>query len=127
MSAPEGLDQIRADKQNLYREEVYTDLKVASLRRLVPIKPDGSEDSARDPIWVASTNVMSTHGPLPVSAPIEGARTLEEALDGFPEAVQQGVERLIEEAREYQRQEASRIVVPGRDIPPGGPGPGKLF
>ena len=34
-------------------------------------------------------------------------------MEKFPEAVKQAVERLIEEAREIQRQEASRIVVPG--------------
>ena len=39
-------------------------------------------------------------------------------MDAFPEAVNQTVERMIEEAREMQRQEASRIVVPGRE--PGG-------
>ena len=33
----------------------------------------------------------------------------------FPEAVKKGVEALMQEAREYQRQEMSRIVVPGAD------------
>ena len=56
--------------------------------------------------------------PLPVQAPIEAA-SLTEAFDKFPEAVQQAVENLIEQAREMQRQEASRIVVPGQ-MPPGG-------
>ena len=49
---------------------------------------------------------------------------LDEAIAQFPEAINQAVERLIEEARELQRQEASRIVVPGQG-PMGGPmGPG---
>ena len=34
-------------KNNLYREEAITDLKVASIRRLVPIKTDGSPDASR--------------------------------------------------------------------------------
>jgi hypothetical protein len=36
-------------------------------------------------------------------------------MERFPAAVNQAIERMIDEAREIQRQEASRIVVPGRD------------
>ena len=36
------LSQIEVDRDNLYREEVVTDLKVATIRKLVPIRPDGS-------------------------------------------------------------------------------------
>jgi hypothetical protein len=43
--------------------------------------------------------------------PIE-AKTLEEALEKFPNAVHQGVERLVDEAREMRRQASSRIVTP---------------
>jgi hypothetical protein len=52
---------------------------------------------------------MSAAGPLPVQCPIE-ATTLEEAARMFPDAIRQAVERLVEEAREIQRREASRIV-----------------
>ena len=41
---------------------------------------------------------------------------LDEAIEKFPEAINQAVERLVEEAREMQRQEASRIVVPGQSV-----------
>jgi hypothetical protein len=34
-------------------------------------------------------------------------------MEKFPEAVNQAVERLIAEAKEIQREEASRIIVPG--------------
>ena len=47
------------------------------------------------------------------------AADLEEAMDKFGEAMGQAVERMIEEAREIQRQEASRIIVPGA-APAGG-------
>jgi hypothetical protein len=59
---------------------------------------------------------MSQRGPLPIQAPIE-ARTLSEAFDRFPDAVNAAVERIIEQARELQRQEATRIVVPGQQAP----------
>jgi hypothetical protein len=109
--APIG--DINVDKDNLYREETFTDLKVASIRRLTPIRTDGSEDESRTPLFMGETTLMSQRGPLPVQAPIE-AKTLEEAFDMFPDAVNKAVEQLIEQAREMQRQEASRIVVPGQ-------------
>jgi hypothetical protein len=110
--------EIEVDKSNLYREETFTDLKVASIRRLTPVREDGSDDPDRPVIFVGETTLMSQRGPLPVQAPIEAA-SLTEAFDKFPEAVQQAVENLIEQAREMQRQEATRIVVPGQTPPPG--------
>jgi len=105
--------EIRVDKSNLYREETYSDLKVASIRRLTPVHEDGSEDSERDTLFIGETTLMSQRGPLPVQAPIE-AKTLTEAFEKFPEAVNAAVDQLIDQAREIQRQEASRIVVPGQ-------------
>ena len=103
--------ELNVDTKNLYREESYTDLKVASLKRLVPVTSAGEPDPSREPRFIAQTQLMSQVGPVPVSALIE-ARTLEEAIAKFPEAVSRAVEEMIEEAREIQRQEASRIVVP---------------
>jgi hypothetical protein len=103
--------ELNVDIKNLYREESYTDLKVASLKRLVPVTAAGEPDPSREPRFVAQTQLMSQVGPVPVSALIE-ARTLEEAIAKFPEAVSRAVEEMIEEAREIQRQESSRIVVP---------------
>lgn len=114
------LAEISVDTDNLYREETFTDLKVASIRRLTPIKADGSDDFGRPAIFVGETTLMSSRGPLPINCPIE-AKSLQEAFAAFPQAVQLAVERLMEEAREIQRQEASRIVVPGQ-MPGGGLG-----
>ena len=111
-------DEIAVDATNLYREEIFTDLKVATIRRLAPILPDGSDDPARPVIFVGQTTLLSQAGPVPVQCPIEAA-SLEDAMNAFPAAVNQAVERMVEEAREMQRQEASRIVVPGRDTGPG--------
>lgn len=114
------LGDIAVDKNNLYREETFTDLKVASIRRLSPIQVDGSDDSSREVLFIGETTLMSQRGPLPINCPIR-ATTLAEALTAFPQAVQDAVERLMEEAREMQRHEASRIVVPGQ-MPQGGGG-----
>ena len=103
--------EIAVDTQNLYREEAFTDLKAAAIRRLIPIRPDGSPDPQRSAMYVGQTQLMTPHGPLPVQAPIAAA-TLEEALARFPEAMQAAVAQMIAEVRRMQREEASRIVVP---------------
>lgn len=120
------LDQIQVDQANLYREESITDLRVASIRQLIPINVDGTNDTSRPIQYIGSTQIMSQMGPLPITAPIE-ASTLQEALAKFPQAVKDAVDAMIEEAKEQRRQESSRIVVPGSmpgGIPGGPPGGG---
>jgi hypothetical protein len=119
------LGEIKVDKENLYREESFTDLRVATIRRLTPVLPDGSTDPNRQPVFMGETQLMSARGPLPIQCPIEAA-TLSEAIDAFPDAVSRAVDQMIEEAREMQRQEASRIVVPGQ-MPGGAPGGSKII
>ena len=122
MSSPTStpLEEIQVDRENLYLEEVFTDLKVATLRRLTPVKPDGTPDETRPVLFHGQTQLMSQMGPLPVNCTIEAAN-LDEAMQKFPEAMAEAIERMIEEAKEMQRQEASRIIVPGA-----GPGGGKI-
>ncbi len=107
-----ALGDLSVDRENLYREETITDLKVATIRVLAPIKEDGSPDSSRETIYLAQTQLMSQAGPVPIQTQVE-AKTLDEALDKFPDAIKRGVESMVDEARKIQRDEASRIVVPG--------------
>jgi len=110
----QGLDGVSFDGQNLYLEETITDLKVGTIRRLTPVDTDGEIDSGRPTLFFAQAQIMSQFGPLPVSAVIK-ATSLKEAIAAYPEAVEAGIEALMEEAREMQRQEASRIVMPGAE------------
>ena len=110
--------EIQMDAANLYREESYTDLKAGSLRKLVPVKADGTDDPARAAIYTAATQVMTPGGVLPLSGEVEGAKSLAEAVAGFPATIQQAVADLREEMAAMQRERASQIVVPGRDAPP---------
>lgn len=115
--------ELQVDVAHLYREDVFTDLQVATLRRLTPVKPDGSDDASRPILFVAATQLMSQAGPLPVSAQID-AKDLPEAIAKFPDAIREAVEQMVAEAREMQRREASRLVVPGPgSMPPSGKGP----
>jgi hypothetical protein len=106
------------DTGNLHREEVFTDLHAASVRRLTPVKADGSDDKAREVIYIGETNLMTQMGPLPVQFPIE-AKSLEDAFNQFADGVKGAIERLNERAKEMVREESSRIVVPGAGAAPG--------
>ncbi|MDR0993815.1 MAG: hypothetical protein LBN38_04520 [Verrucomicrobiota bacterium] len=112
------LNEITVDAANLYREETYTDLKAGSIRKMVPVKADGTEDDSRAAIFTAVTQVMTPGGVLPLTGEVPGAKTLQEAVDGFAAAIQQAVSDLREEMAALQRERASQIVVPGRDVPP---------
>lgn len=109
---PEKISDVKMDMANLYREEAYTDLKTGGIRKLVPIRLDGSEDSSRSAIFSGHTQIMSPHGPLPIQGAIQ-AKTLEEAVLGFPQAMEEAMNRMIEEAQQYQREQSSKIVTPG--------------
>jgi hypothetical protein len=80
-----ALGEIAVDRNNLYREESYTDLKVATIRVLTPVTLDGAADPSREPLFIAQTQLMSQAGPLPVQTSID-AKSLTEALAKFPEA-----------------------------------------
>jgi len=108
------ITDIHIDPNNLYREDAFTDLTYVTIRRLTPVKIDGSVDDSRETIFTGMTQLMSPNGPVPIQCIIEGAKTLGEAAEKLPEAIEKAVHEMIAEAKEIQREEASRIVVPGR-------------
>jgi hypothetical protein len=100
------------DRQNFYREESFTDLKVATIRRLSPVKPDGSVDKTRKTVFIGQTNIMTPGGALPIQAVIQ-AKQLQQAVKRFPEAMQTAVDKLAEEVQKMKQQEESQIITPG--------------
>jgi len=122
MAQETGLPDIQVDRLGLYREEVFTDRKAGTLRRLMPVTAEGAADGTRPVLYSGQTQLLTPGGVLPLSFEIE-ATTLDEALTRFPAAVHAALEQAIEEAREYRREASSRIVVPevgGGGIPGGG-------
>ncbi|OQY08303.1 MAG: cytoplasmic protein [Desulfobacteraceae bacterium 4572_123] len=115
--ATEQID-FNVDKNNLYREESITDLKVASIRRLIPVKSDGTEDRSRTPVFIGHTQLMSPDGPLPIQSQL-AANNIEEALDAFPEAMKQALAEVVERIKKMQKEQEqkkndeSRIIMPG--------------
>ena len=129
MAAQNDLPEVELDPKGLYREDVFTDRRAGSIRRLTPVTADGSPDAARAVLFSGQTQLLTPAGILPLGFEIEAA-TLEEALRKFPEGVKVALEQAIDEARELRREAASRIVVPevgGGAIGPGpAPGAGKI-
>ena len=79
---------------------------------LTPLKPNGELDINRKILFVGQSQIYTPQGALPIQFPID-AKNLLQAMEQFPEAMEAYVAHLVEEAKEIQRQEQSRIIVPG--------------
>ena len=122
MAQEPGLPDIQVDKDALYREDIFTDRKAGTLRRLTPVTAAGDPDAARPVLYSGQTQLLTPGWVLPLSFDIE-ASSLADAAAKFPAAVHAALEQAIEEAREYRREASSRIVVPdvgGGALPGGG-------
>ncbi len=114
MTQIENKLETKMDAAALTREEVYTDSRVGTIRKLIPVTVTGEPDSLRAVQYVGSTQIMTPAGALPLTFEIPG-ETLAAAVEGFGDAAQVAVERTMAELKEMQRQQASSIVVPGRE------------
>lgn len=99
------------DAQALYREDVFTDQHVGTIRRLTPVKSDGGDDPSRPVLYIGQATVMTPMGSLPLSFELE-AGGLAEAVERFGPAAQQAIEEAARELQEMRRQAASSIVIP---------------
>lgn len=95
----------------LYREDVFTDQRVGTVRRLTPVKSDGSDDPSRPILFVGQATVMTPMGSLPLSFELD-AKNLADAIAAFGPAAQQAIEDTARELQELRRQAASSIVIP---------------
>ena len=101
--------QMSADA--LYREDIFTDQRVGTVRRMTPVKSDGSDDPSRPLIFIGQATVMTPMGSLPLSFELP-AKTLAEAVSQFGPAAQHAIEDAARELQEMRRQAASSIVIP---------------
>jgi hypothetical protein len=124
MAQDTGLPEIQLDGAGLYREEMFTDRKAGTIRRLVPVTVDGQTDATRSVLYSGQTQLLTPTGVLPLGFEIE-ADSLADAVSKFPAAVKEALDQAIEEAREYRREASSRIVVPDVGAGPM-PGGGKI-
>jgi len=120
-SDPSRVSEMTMDAASLYREEIFTDRKVGTLRVLQPVKSDGSPDTLRKTVYQGEAQLMTNMGPLPISFDIDAAN-LADAIASYPEATKAGIERAMREIQEMRRQASSSIVLPpaGATLGPGG-------
>ena len=121
--------KLELDANNLFREEIFTDQKVGTIRQLTPIKADGSPDAARSLQFLGETSLLTPAGTLPIHFKLE-AKNLAEAVQQFAPTANRALQETMEQLRELRRQAASSIVVPdmgkGGLGGLGGPGGGKI-
>ena len=126
---PEGKSiNLTMDAASVYREDVYTDRKVGTIRCLTPVKSDGTPDAGRKALYVGEAQILTPMGAVPVTFEIDAAG-LEDAVKKYEAAAKEGVERTVREIQEYRRQAASSIVIPqggAGGLPGMGGGSGKI-
>jgi hypothetical protein len=106
------------DVNALYVEDSITDRKVGLIRRMTPVKADGTPDSARPVLYMGQAEIMTNMGPMPINFEIQ-ADNLEAAVQGFGPAAAAAVERTVQQIQEMRRQAASQLVVPQGGMPGG--------
>lgn len=99
------------DSAALYREDIFTDQRVGTIRRMTPVKSDGGDDASRPVLFIGQATVMTPMGSLPLSFELDAA-SLAEAVSRFGPAAQQAIEEAARELQEMRRQSASSIVIP---------------
>ena len=107
----ERMTEPKMDPDGLYLEEVFTDRRVGTIRRLTPVDGQGAVDSSRSVSYVGETQVMTSVGALPITFEIE-AKDLAEAASKFGPEAKDAIERTVRDLQEMRRQAASSIVVP---------------
>ncbi len=120
--------QAGMDADNLYREEIYTDLQAGTIKRMIPVTTEGLTDSSRKELYLGQATVLTPVGSIPLSFEIE-AGSLSEAVEKYGAAAEKGLQETMEELRRLQQEQASSLVipkggVPGGDVPGGGMGGG---
>lgn len=111
MSSVNDSRQSSMDATQLYLEEVFTDRRVGTVRRLTPVTADGSADATRPLIFVGQAQVMTPMGAVPISFELDSP-TLDGAIAKFGDAAEQAVQQTMRELQEMRREQASSLVIP---------------
>jgi hypothetical protein len=122
----ERMLEAKMDPAALFREEVYTDRRIGTIRALLPVKADGSPDAGRSTLYIGEAQIYTNMGALPLSFEID-AKSLEQAVKNYAPAAKEAIDKAVREIEEVRRQAASSIVVPRGGVgglPPGGLGGG---
>jgi hypothetical protein len=108
------LPDMSMNPSELYREEVFTDRQIGTLRRLTPVNGQGEPDASRPVVYSGQTQLMTPAGALPLMFDIEAA-SLGEAAQKFGAEAEKALQQTMAELQEMRRQAASSIVLPGQE------------
>ena len=111
MSSGNDSRQATMDATQVYREEIFTDRKVGTIRRMTPVTAEGEADATRPVIFVGQAQVMTPMGAVPISFELEAA-TLDAAIEKFGAAAESAVQQTMRELQEMRREQASSLVIP---------------
>jgi hypothetical protein len=112
MAAPElKSTELKLDPDKLYVEEIFTDRRIGTIRRLTPVTKDGKPDEARAILYVGETQIMTPAGSIPIAFEI-GAASVGEAAEKFGSLAKEAIDRTVHELQELRRQASSSIVIP---------------
>ncbi len=118
------------DPNDLYLEEVFTDRRVGTIRRLTPVGPDGGPDPSRPVLYSGQAQLLTAVGTIPIGFELS-ASSLGDAVRQFADAAKEAVEQTMDELQQLRREAASSIIVPeagggGFGGPKGVPSGGKI-
>lgn len=118
------------DPNDLYLEEVFTDRRVGTIRRLTPVGTDGARDPGRAILYSGQAQLLTAVGTLPIGFEIP-ASSLADAVRKFADAAKEAVDQTLEDLQQLRRDAASTILLPeagggGFGGPKGVPGGGKI-
>jgi hypothetical protein len=111
--------ELKLDPDKLYLEEVLTDRRIGTLRRLTPVTRDGAPDATRVVTYVGETQILTPAGSIPIAFEIE-ATSIGDAAEKFGELAKEAIDRTVRELQELRRQASSSIVVPQGPLGGGG-------
>jgi len=114
--------ELSMDPATLYREEIYTDRRIGTIRVLTPVTGTGATDASRAVLYVGEAQILTPAGVLPLAFDLE-ATSLADAVEKFAAGARLALDRAVRELQEYRREASSSIVIPDR-MPGGLGGPG---
>ena len=102
---------IEVNPNDLYKEEVFTDRRAGTIRRLSPVTGNGDVDGSRQVSYIGQAQILTPMGSVPLAFEIDAA-SLDEAARKFSDAAQVAIAETQRELEEMRREAASSIVVP---------------
>ncbi len=122
MSFPAPGQPVEMDASQMYREEIFTDRRLGTIRKLIPVTTEGNPDLSRPVLFSGQAQVMTPVGALPLTFDLD-ATTLDGAIAKFGAAAEVAIQETMRELQEMRREQSSSLVLPDSGSPAlAGPG-----